>query len=178
MLHRRLYPNMRGRGATVEPTAEFAQLQLGFVDHIQWRYEVIRPLVLFGDRTPRNARMKPTPTPTPSGRCAAGSGSRACWGSSRIVGSASARAPRVPEAVREEWTGSRRSTTDSTTANSRVSCSSSLGCPSTTRPSKRSGSQCRHLSGTPTLWDYHAQPDRYQARVQVITLYYSGLGKN
>jgi hypothetical protein len=35
----------------VEPTAEFAQLQLGFVDQTQWRYEVIRPLVLFADRT-------------------------------------------------------------------------------------------------------------------------------
>jgi hypothetical protein len=31
--------------------AEFAQLQLGFVDRTQWRYEVIRPLVLFADRT-------------------------------------------------------------------------------------------------------------------------------
>ena len=38
-------------GVTVEPTAEFAQLQLGCVDHTQWRYEVIRPLVLFADRT-------------------------------------------------------------------------------------------------------------------------------
>src|SRR5918992_5733367 len=38
-------------GVTVEPTAEFAQLQLGFVDQTQWRYEVIRPLVLFADRT-------------------------------------------------------------------------------------------------------------------------------
>ena len=35
----------------MEPTAAFAQLQLGFVDPIQWRYEVIRPLVLFADRT-------------------------------------------------------------------------------------------------------------------------------
>jgi hypothetical protein len=35
----------------VEPSAEFAQLQLGFVDQTQWRYEVIRPLVLFADRT-------------------------------------------------------------------------------------------------------------------------------
>src|ERR671931_2820419 len=38
-------------GVTVEPTAEFAQLQLGFVDQTQWRYEPIRPLVLFADRT-------------------------------------------------------------------------------------------------------------------------------
>jgi hypothetical protein len=33
-------------GVIVEPIAEFAQLQLGFVDQTQWRYEVIRPLVL------------------------------------------------------------------------------------------------------------------------------------
>jgi hypothetical protein len=38
-------------GVTVEPTAAFAPLQLGFVDQAQWRYEVIRPLVLFADRT-------------------------------------------------------------------------------------------------------------------------------
>jgi len=38
-------------GAPVEPNAAFAQLQLGLVDQIQWRYEVIRPLVLFADRT-------------------------------------------------------------------------------------------------------------------------------
>jgi hypothetical protein len=36
----------------VEPTAAFAQLQLGFVDQIHWCYEVIRPLVLLADRTP------------------------------------------------------------------------------------------------------------------------------
>jgi hypothetical protein len=30
---------------------DFAQLQLAFVDQIQWRYELIRPLVLFADRT-------------------------------------------------------------------------------------------------------------------------------
>jgi hypothetical protein len=32
---------------------DFAQLQLQFVDHTQWRYEVIRPVVLFADRTPQ-----------------------------------------------------------------------------------------------------------------------------
>ena len=37
----------------VEPTAAFAQLQLGFVDQTPWRYEVIRPLVLFADRPPQ-----------------------------------------------------------------------------------------------------------------------------
>lgn len=35
----------------MEPMTDFAQLQLHFVDQVQWRYEVIRPLVLFDDRT-------------------------------------------------------------------------------------------------------------------------------
>jgi hypothetical protein len=51
MLHLCPSPAGRVQGAPVEPTVEFAQLQLGFVDQIQWRDEVIRPLVLFADRT-------------------------------------------------------------------------------------------------------------------------------
>jgi hypothetical protein len=35
----------------VEPARDFAQLQLQFVDQIQWRYELIRPLVLFAEGT-------------------------------------------------------------------------------------------------------------------------------
>ena len=35
----------------MDSTAEFAQLQFRLVDQTQWRYEVIRPLVLFADRT-------------------------------------------------------------------------------------------------------------------------------
>lgn len=31
--------------------ADFAHRQLHFVDHVQWRYEVMRPFVLFEDRT-------------------------------------------------------------------------------------------------------------------------------
>ena len=47
-------------GIPVEKTAvdvapDFTQLQLRFVDQIQWRYELIRPLVLFENR--------PTPQP-------------------------------------------------------------------------------------------------------------------
>jgi hypothetical protein len=38
-------------GGGVDPTAEFAQLQRHVVDHPPWRYEVIRPLVLWADRT-------------------------------------------------------------------------------------------------------------------------------
>ncbi len=33
----------------MDSAAEFAQLQLRLVDQTQWRYEVIRPLVLFAE---------------------------------------------------------------------------------------------------------------------------------
>ena len=40
-----LRASSRSEGDTLmEPLRDFAQLQLHFVDHIQWRYEVIRPL--------------------------------------------------------------------------------------------------------------------------------------
>ena len=35
----------------MEPMSEYAQLQLRFVDSVQRRYEVIRPIILIGDRT-------------------------------------------------------------------------------------------------------------------------------
>jgi hypothetical protein len=37
----------------VDTARDFGQLQLRFVDRLQWRYELIRPLVLFADRTPK-----------------------------------------------------------------------------------------------------------------------------
>ena len=43
------------------PTEDFAQLHLQFADRTQWRYEVIRPVVLFADRTPQQ-RARETQT--------------------------------------------------------------------------------------------------------------------
>jgi hypothetical protein len=37
----------------METARDFAQLQLHFVDRLQWRYELIRPIVLLQDRTPK-----------------------------------------------------------------------------------------------------------------------------
>jgi winged helix-turn helix protein len=41
------------KGEALARTADFAQLTLSFVDPIQWRYEVIRPVVLLRDTTPQ-----------------------------------------------------------------------------------------------------------------------------
>src|SRR5262245_8360717 len=49
-LHRALPGEHRvtvGEGVSMEAASEFRQLQLRFVDQVQWRYELIRPLVLF-----------------------------------------------------------------------------------------------------------------------------------
>jgi transposase-like protein len=43
--------------------AEFAQLQLRFLDQTQWRYEVIHPLVLVADRTPQQRAHETHPHP-------------------------------------------------------------------------------------------------------------------
>ena len=51
MVHGRATVCAYGKEAPVEPMSDFAQLHLHFTDHVQWRYEVIRPLVLFEDRT-------------------------------------------------------------------------------------------------------------------------------
>ena len=50
----------------MDPAAAFAQLQLGFTDPTQRRYEVIRPLVLFADRT---ATQRAEETATHFGAC-------------------------------------------------------------------------------------------------------------
>ena len=38
----------------METLADFAQLELHFVDQVQWRYEVMRPFVLFDTGPPPN----------------------------------------------------------------------------------------------------------------------------
>ena len=47
----------------MESLVDFAQLQLHFVDQVQWRYEVIRPLVLFDDRTATQRAVETHPHP-------------------------------------------------------------------------------------------------------------------
>ena len=45
----------------MEAASDFAQLELRFVDQIQWRYELIRPLILFENR-PATHRAQETHT--------------------------------------------------------------------------------------------------------------------
>jgi hypothetical protein len=47
----------------MDATAEFAQLPLRLGDQLQWRYEVIRPLVLLADRTATQRAHETAPHP-------------------------------------------------------------------------------------------------------------------
>ena len=66
----------------MDTAEDFAQLQLHPVDRLQWRYEVIRPLLLFADRTPSSAPRKPRPTLKPCVISCVASTGRACSASS------------------------------------------------------------------------------------------------
>jgi hypothetical protein len=164
----------------VELTADFAQLQLGFVDRTQWRYEIIRPLVLFADQTVQQ-RAQATHTHPDTVRTL-----RRRFRQRGMLGLLPAnvevvirpRAGGVPEAVRREID---RLKTLYDGFHSRelariLSCT--FGTPFDDRTVKKlwqqSAASCQEHLG---LWDYHAHPDRYQARLEVIKLYYRGWDK-
>jgi hypothetical protein len=165
----------------VEPTEEFGQLRLGFVDPMQWRYEVIRPLVLFSDRsaaqrahetqthpdTVRTLRRRFRQQGMPGLLPSSGSPGR------------QQRAPRIPEAVRQEvdrlkalYPGfhyrelarilSYKFETHINDKTAKHLWMRSEGAP----------------QGHLPLWTYHTQPKRSDARLQVITLYAQGWEKH
>ena len=43
----------------MEVASDFAQLELRFVDQLQWRYELIRPLILFENRPATHRAQEP-----------------------------------------------------------------------------------------------------------------------
>jgi transposase InsO family protein len=164
----------------VEQTAEFVQLQLGFVDRTQWRYEVIRPLVLFADRTAQQ-RAHETATHPDTVRTL-----RRRFRQQGMLGLLPAnvdvvirtRAGGVPEAVRQEIDRLKTLYDGFHYRELARILSCTFGAPFDDRMVKKlwqqSAASCQGHLG---LWDYHAQPERYQARLQVIKLYYRGWDK-
>jgi hypothetical protein len=164
----------------VEPTAEFAQLQLGFVDQTQRRYEVIRPLVLFADRTAA-PRAQDTDTPPDTVRTLRRrfrqQGRRGLLPAA-VEGVPRKRTSPIPEAVRQEID---RLKTRSDGVHDRelarllcVTFGTPIDHKTGTARWQASPVACQgHLA----LWDYHAQPDRDQARRQVIQRYDRGWDK-
>jgi hypothetical protein len=143
------------------PTDDFAQLSLQFVDQTQWRYEVIRPLVLFADRTPRQ-RANETDTHPATVRTLTRR-----FRQQGMVGllpedvevSIRARTLRVPEAVREEldrlkalYDGFRYRELARILF---ITCGVSVDHKTVKALWQASGVSCQGHLG---LWDYHAHP--------------------
>jgi transposase len=164
----------------MDPLADFAQLQRHFVDQIQWRYEVIRPLVLFADRS-ATARAQETGThPETVGKLKRRFEQQGMLGllpdTREVV--TPGRRRRVPETVVEEiarliglYTGFQYrelariifyklgERVDDKTV--KILWHQSLATAPQQLP----------------LLDYHSDPDRAHARLQVIQLYAQGWSK-
>jgi hypothetical protein len=86
------------------PTEDFAQLQLQLVDQTQWRYEVIRPIVLLADRTPRQRADETDTHPSTVRTLTRRFRQHGMVGllPEDVEVTVRARAPRVPEVVRQE----------------------------------------------------------------------------
>ena len=164
----------------MEAASDFAQLELRFVDQIQWRYELIRPLVLFEDR-PARQRAHETHTHPETVRKL-----RRRFQPQGMLGLLlndveiipKEKTPRVSVAVVEE-----------------IARLKALYAGFHARELVRiifytRGERIDHKTAQ-RLWshsavttqealplgDYHTQPDRYQARLQVIKLYAQGWEK-
>jgi transposase len=171
---------MAGERDRVEPTAEFAHLQLRFTDPTQRRYAMIRPLLLFKDRTATQRAQETESHPDTVRMFLRRFRQQGMLGllPDHVEVSPRGRASRVPEVVRQ----------DIARLNARYRgfhyrevarmIFAKYGYRLHPNTVKRLWQQ--DLPAVPeelTLGDYHAQQDRYQARVQVMKLYYQGWNK-
>jgi hypothetical protein len=164
----------------VDPTAAFTQLRRHVVDHTQWRYEVIRPLVLLADRTAAQRAQETHTHPDTVRALTRRFRQQGMVGllPAHVKGIPPDRAPRVPTAVRQEL---HRLKALYAGLHDRE-LARILFCTCGYRIDHKTVKQLWHESPVPTprqlaLWDYHRHPDRYQARLQVIQLYYHGWDK-
>ena len=164
----------------MEPMQDFAQLQLRFVDQIQWRYELIRPLVLFADGTPTQraeaTHTHPDTVRTFTRRFHQQGMLGLLPGSLEVV--PRGRAPHVPEAVRQEIARLKGLYAGFHYRELARILFATLDYRIDHKTVKQLWQQS---PSTPApqleLWDYHTHPDRTQARWQAIKLYYQGWHK-
>jgi hypothetical protein len=164
-------------GKALARTTDFAQLALGFVDPIQWRYEVIRPVVLLRDTTPQQRANETHTHPYTVRRLVRQFQARGMRGllPRGAEGEGTRGTPRVSDAIRQAihrlkalYDGFHyrelarilfikcRQPIDHKTVKT-------LWQASPVSPQER-----------PARWAYHAYSDRAQARLAVVKLYYRG----
>ena len=157
----------------MEPARDFAQLQLQFVDQIQWRYELIRPLVLFAEGTPTQRAEDTHTHPDTVRTFLRRFRQEGMLGllPTDIEVAPRPRASRVPEAVRQEI--ARLKALDNDFQYREIGRIIFYKCGYRLHPktAKRLWQQRQPaIQEALALGDYHGQGNRYQARVQVIKL--------
>jgi transposase InsO family protein len=170
----------QGEEPRVQPRLDFDQLQELFRDPIQRRYEIIRPLVLFQDRT-ATERAKETGThPETVSRLKRRfeqQGLLGLWPDSIEVVPAGRRR-RVPDTVVQEL----KRLQGLYDGFQYRELARIIFCKLNYRMSHSSVQRLWHELPPPSpqqlpLLDYHSFPDRPQARLQVIQLYFQGWNK-
>jgi transposase InsO family protein/transposase len=162
------------------PTEDFAQLQLQFVDQTQWRYEVIRPMVLFADRTPRQRAHETQTHPATVRTLTRRFQQQGMLGllPDDVEVVVRTRMRRIPDAVRQElerlkalYDGFHYRELARILF---IKFGVSIDHKTVKALWQASAASCQGHLG---LWDYHTHANRYQARLQVIQLYYQGWNK-
>jgi transposase len=164
-------------------TQDFQQLQLHFADHVQWSYELIRPLVLFEDSTSQErAQVTGVHARTVRRhlRFFRQQGMRGLVPELRHQKQWS-RVSRVPEEIVAEVLRLKRLHEGFSHSEMARIIFVTKGYPIHHRTIK--GILCTHpLPAREQLLlldglDYRERPSRYQARVQIVKLFYQGWGK-
>jgi transposase InsO family protein len=166
--------------ATVEAARDFAQLQLRFVDQVQWRYELIRPVVLFVERTPAQRAEETHTHPATVRRLARQfrqQGMLGLFPTDREV-LPKRRATRVPAVVVEEIARLKTLYGGFQYQELARIVLCTLGYHITDKTAKQLWQQSPPApQGELDFGDYHRHSDRYHTRLQVIKLYFQGWNK-
>jgi Putative ATPase subunit of terminase (gpP-like)./Integrase core domain. len=164
----------------MEAARDFAQLELRFVDQIQWRYELIRPLVLFEDRPARQRAYETQTHPETVRKLRRRFQHQGMLGllldDVEVV--PKEKASRVSEAVVEEIARLKALYAGFHARELVRIVFYKLGERIDHKTAQRLWQQSLVVAQEALpLGNYHTQPDRYQARLQVIKLYAQGWEK-
>jgi transposase InsO family protein len=164
----------------MEAARDFAQLELRFVDQSQWRYELIRPLVLFEDRPARQRAYETQTHPETVRKLRRRFQHQGMLGllldDVEVV--PKEKASRVSEAVVEEIARLKALYAGFHARELVRIVFYKLGERIDHKTAQRLWQQSLVVAQEALpLGNYHTQPDRYQARLQVIKLYAQGWEK-
>jgi hypothetical protein len=164
----------------MDPLADFAQLQLHFVDQVQWRYEVIRPLVLFDDRTTTQRAVETRTHPETVRKLTRRFRHHGILGlfpdHTEVI--MPSRGQQVPDAVIEEL-ARLKALYDGFHFRElariiHYKCNERIDDKTVKKLWQQSPGP---VQGELPLGTYHSHPQRYDARLEVIQLYYQGWNK-